>query len=461
MLKTINRKLEWSLLPTIFALAGPTMLEQLLQTAVQYIDTAMVGSLGTHATAAVGATSTINWLISSSIAALGVGFLAFIAKACGAGDRELAKKASSQAVLAVLFSGIFFTILTVALSPVIPVWMQVDANIRDLASRYFFIIYSPMLFRTSTIIFGTLLRAVGDSKTPMRIGILVNVINVILNILLIYPTRTLSILSFSFKAFGAGLGVEGAAIASATSFVVGGILISLAIWKHPDISPKGQSFKPNKEVLKPCLRVAIPNMLQRFGTSLGYVAFAAMINSVGEVATAAHTIANTVESAFYVPAYGMQTAAATLAGNAYGAGDKKRMKNVTALLIVIEVALMIITGGLLFIFAPNMMMLFSKNASVIALGSTVLRMVALSEPIYGVSIIIEGMMHGVGNTVTPFVFNLIGMWGIRIIGTFICTQIFSFGLVSAWACMILHNIIIFVMFTISYLRGKWNPLYNN
>ena len=61
-----------------------------------------------------------------------------------------------------------------------------------------------------------------------------------------------------------------------------------------------------------------------------------MINSVGEIATAAHTIANTVESAFYVPAYGMQTAAATLAGNAYGAGDKKRMKNITTLLIVIE-----------------------------------------------------------------------------------------------------------------------------
>ena len=461
MLKTLNRKFEWSLLPTIFALAGPTMLEQLLQTAVQYIDTAMVGSLGTHATAAVGATSTINWLISSSIAALGVGFLAYIAKACGAGDKELAKKASSQAVLAVLFSGIFFTALTLALSPMVPVWMQVDANIRNLATRYFFIIYSPMLFRTANIIFGTLLRAVGDSKTPMRIGILVNIINVILNILLIYPTRTLSILSLDFTAYGAGLGVEGAAIASATSFVVGGILISIAVWKHPDISPKGQSFRPNKEVLKPCLRVAIPNMLQRFGTSLGYVAFAAMINSVGEVATAAHTIANTVESAFYVPAYGMQTAAATLAGNAYGAGDKKQMKNVTALLIVIEVVLMIVTGGLLFIFAPNMMMLFSKNSAVIILGSTVLRMVALSEPIYGVSIIIEGMMHGVGNTVTPFIFNLIGMWGIRIVGTIICTQIFSFGLVSAWGCMILHNIVIFVMFTISYLQGKWNPLYRN
>ena len=86
----------------ILALAWPTMLEQLLQTAVQYIDTAMVGSLGTHATAAVGATTTINWLVGSTIAAMGVGFLAFIAQACGANDRPAARRAAAQAVLSVL-----------------------------------------------------------------------------------------------------------------------------------------------------------------------------------------------------------------------------------------------------------------------------------------------------------------------------------------------------------------------
>ena len=336
--------------------------------------------------------------------------------------------------------------------------MQVDPKIQDLASRYFFILYSPMLFRAASIIFGTQLRSAGDTKTPMRVGLLVNITNVILNFLFIYPTRKVSLFSLSFMLPGFGWGVEGAAIASATAFVIGGICMTIAVWKHPEISPKGQSLKPDWAVLKPCLRVAIPNMFQRFGTSLGYVAFAAMINSVGEIATAAHTIANTVESAFYIPAYGMQTAAATLAGNALGAGDRKKMRDLTSLLIIIEVSLMIVSGGLLFIFAPRMMMLFSKNPNVITLGTKVLRMVALSEPIYGVSIIIEGMMQGVGNTVTPFIFNLIGMWGIRIVGTFIFTQILSYGLVSAWGCMIVHNIIVFFMFTICFAKGRWNPL---
>jgi Na+-driven multidrug efflux pump len=79
-------------------------------------------------------------------------------------------------------------------------------------------------------------------------------------------------------------------------------------------------------------------------------------------------------------------------------------------------------------------------------------MVALSEPVYGVSIIIEGMLQGQGNTKTPFKFNIIGMWGIRIVGTFICTSLLGLGLVSAWGCMIAHNVLLFVMFTIYYKK---------
>ena len=459
MRKNKLEQLDFGMIGIILSLAWPTMLEQLMQTAVQYIDTAMVGSLGTQATAAVGATSTVNWLIGSSISALGVGFLSFIAKACGANDREAARRSVSQAVLVVLIAGVFFTVVTLSLSGMVPVWMQVDESIQKLASQYFFILYLPMLPRTASIIFGTVLRAAGDSKSPMKIGLLVNLINVVLNFLLIYPTRTVKLLALSFSVPGAGLGVIGAAIASAAAFTVGGICITIVLWKHPMVSPKGQKIRPDMEILKPCLKVAFPNMLQRFGTSLGYVAFASMINSLGEISTAAHTIANTVESAFYIPGYGMQTAAATLAGNAYGAKDEKQMKRLAKMFIPIEIGLMILSGTCLFVSAPNLMRIFSDSEAVIALGSTVLRMVAVSEPFYGFSIIIEGMMQGVGKTKQPFVYNVAGMWGIRIVGTLVCTQFLGMGLIAAWACMIAHNLLIFVLFLISYIRGTWNPFH--
>ena len=435
---------------TILALAWPTMLEQLMQTAVQYIDTAMVGSLGTQATAAVGATTTVNWLIGSSISALGVGFLSFIAQAYGAKDKNAASRAVMQAVIVTVVCGGFFTALTLGLSGVIPLWMQVDESIRELAGRYFFILYLPMLPRTATIIFGTVLRAAGDTKSPMKIGVWVNLINVCLNFLLIYPTRVIR----GITVPGAGLGVIGAAIASAVAFAFGGIAITMVLWRHSLVSPRGQSFRPDWTILRPCLRVAMPNMLQRFGTSLGYVAFASMINALGEVATAAHTIANTVESAFYIPGYGMQTAAATLAGNAWGARDRQRLKDLSAMFIPIEVGLMVLSGGALFFAAPALMDIFSDSPEVIGLGTTVLRMVALSEPAYGFSIIIEGMMLGTGNTKEPFFYNIIGMWGVRIVGTFLCTTFLGGGLVAAWGCMIAHNLLLFALFLRYYCRGR-------
>ena len=456
-----NRRihLNFPMIAVIMSLAWPTMLEQLMQTAVQYIDTAMVGSLGTDATAAVGATSTVNWLIGSTVSAFGVGFLSYIAKACGAGDKAAAKRATSQAVMVVLLVGAFFTALTLAISGSVPVWMQVDERIQNLAAQYFFILYTPMLPRTAIIIFGTILRSAGDTKTPMKVGVVMNIINVILNYLLIFATRTVTIFGLSFTMPGAGMGVIGAALASAIAFTYGGIHLSVVLWRHPLVSPKGETFKPDMTILGPCMKVAFPNMLQRFGTSFGYVAFASMINALGEVSTAAHTIANTVESLFYIPGYGMQTAAATLAGNAYGARDSQRMNDLAAMFIPIEVILMIISGSALFTSAPVLMDLFSNSEEVIALGSAVLRMVAISEPFYGFSIIIEGMMLGVGKTKQPFIYNIIGMWGVRIVGTWICTQLLPFGLVAAWGCMIAHNMLLFVLFLADYIRGSWNPLH--
>ena len=455
----MNQKQRYqALLPVIFALAWPTMLEEAMQTAVQYIDTAMVGRLGTQATAAVGSTATVNWLVGTTIYAFGVGFLAFISQSIGAGETQRAKKAAAQSVLAVLVTGLFFTVLTVGLSRKVPVWMHVDPQIRDLTASYFAILYAPMLPRAASAIFGTVLRAAGDTRTPMRIGLGVNAMNVALNYLLIYPSRTIRLFGLSLPVWGADLGVIGAAIASAAAFTFGGIAITVALYRHKTISPKGFSLRPDPTVLRPCLKVALPNMLQRFTTSLGFVVFASMINALGETATAAHTIANTVESAFYIPGFGMQSAAATLTGNAIGAGDRQRLKDLPRVLIVLEVSMMLLSGGLLFVFAPAMMGLFSRDPAVVGLGSRVLRMVALSEPVYGVSIILEGMLQGAGETLRPFAFNTAGMWGVRIFGTFLCTRVFGLGLVAAWGCMIGHNLLLFTMFLCFYLSGRWNPL---
>lgn len=447
-----------AMLHAIFTLAWPTMLEQLTQTAVQYIDTAMVGSLGTEATAAVGATTTVNWMFGSIVSAIGTGFLAYIARQFGARRPDRARQASAQACTVVLLLGSLLTAITMAFASRIPVWMQVVPEIQDMAARYFRILYMPMLFRTASILFAMVLRSARDSRTPMRIGLAVNLINVLLNFFLIYPTRRVSLLGTEITLPGASLGVEGAAWASAAAFVFGGIAMSIALWRHPAVSPRGYSLRPDREVLRPCFRVALPNLAQRLATTFGYVVFASMINRLGEVSTAAHTVANTVESLFYIPGYGMQSSAATLSGNAYGARDRERLKRLGSTILPLEIGLMILSGSLLFLFAEPLVRIFSSNEDVVQLGTTVLRMVAVSEPFYGVPIVVEGLMQGVGKTVAPFVYNLIGMWAIRIVGTFVCTHFLGLGLVAAWACMIAHNLLLFGFFAHHYLTGRWNPL---
>ncbi len=443
------------MLATIVALAWPTMLEQFMQTAVQYIDTAMVGSLGTRATAAVGSTGTVNWLIGSLVSAMGVGFLARVSQSIGAGQRDRARAAAAQSLTVTLLTGLVLTALIQLLASRVPVWMQADPAIRADAALYFRILHATVLFRAASIIPATVLRAAGDTRTPMRVGVAVNLINAALNFLLIYPARVVTALSVTFVMPGAGLGIVGAAWASAIAYAFGGAVILLRLWKHPDISPRGHSLRPDAAILRPVFRVAAPNALQRFATSLGYVVFASMINALGETATAAHTVANTVESAFYIPGWGMQTAAATLAGFAWGERNREKLRRLGNTFLPLEIALMVVSGALLFFLAEPLTRLFTRDEAVVRLGVTVLRMVALSEPFYGVPIVTEGMMQGCGQTRVPMIYNLIGMWGVRILGTFVCTRLMGLGLVSAWGCMIGHNLLLCFLFGRLFLNGRW------
>ena len=164
----MSKRWKKSAIPAILLLAWPTIVEQALQTVVQYVDSAMVGSLGASASAAVGLSTTLNWLINSVFSAMGVGVLACIARAMGAGDTEKAKKTVVQSVIIAIVLGLVMTAITLGLSPYIPGWLGAEPNLQGLASKYFAVICAPMLFRGCSLIFGAALRGARDMKTPMK-----------------------------------------------------------------------------------------------------------------------------------------------------------------------------------------------------------------------------------------------------------------------------------------------------
>mgnify|MGYP000432318661 CR=1 FL=1 len=115
---------------TILALAWPTLLEQMLQTLVQYIDAAMVGRIGAEATATVGMSTSVTWLVNGPLFAMGIGFMAFISREMGAEAFDNVKRASVQAVIVTVVTGIGVGVLTLAVSPILPTWMGVDPAIK-------------------------------------------------------------------------------------------------------------------------------------------------------------------------------------------------------------------------------------------------------------------------------------------------------------------------------------------
>lgn len=172
---------------TISNLAWPTVAEHALQTIVVYADTAQVGRIGYSASAAVGLTAATMWLVCAPLWALAMGVLSCVSRAIGANERKLVKDIAGQAVLITLVAGLGLTAITLGIAPFLPSWLGADMAIQRNASLYFAIVCSPMFFQASNIIFAAILRATGDSNTPMRINVLMNALNILLNFILINP----------------------------------------------------------------------------------------------------------------------------------------------------------------------------------------------------------------------------------------------------------------------------------
>ena len=408
----------------LVTLAIPVIIEQILTTLLQYVDTAMVGRLGPAATASVSLTTSVNWLIGNVFSAIGIAVVAMVASAYGANDHEKIRRVSSQAVNYILISGFAVTAIAVGLSPFIPIWMQADASIQAQASRYFRIISLPILFRASSIICASALRAVKDTKTPMVVNLGANVLNVILNYILIYSLS---------------LGVTGAAIATAISSALCGTVMFILMRCNKHLKSPVRIMAMDKAIANETVKIGLPALATSAVSCMGHVVFASLVSSMGTTVFAAHSIALSAETMFYLPGYGLRSATSTLIGISVGENDYEKFRTVMKQSVVLTVSMMAFTGFLLFMLANIIMCIFTPDAQVIALGTRVLRLIALSEPLFGLMIVSEGIYYGMGRTRSTFVVTTIGSWGIRILFTTLCVFVFHTSLFEVWICMFADN----------------------
>ncbi len=426
----INRR---EILKTLVMLSIPTILEEILSTLLQYVDTAMVGHLGEKATASVSVTTTVTWLVNSIPAALGVAVLSMTAKALGSGDREYLQKIAKQILILVFACGLFAGGISVILSPYIPILMGAEPSIWQDASDYFLIVSLPMIFRSATMIMGAAIRGTKDTKTPMLINLGANGTNILLNIVFIY---------------GMGLGVRGAAIASAISYTAAGLLMFAAYRRNEYLHWKWEHFAVDGKVMKECMRIGLPVLFSSIASCFGYVVFAGLVSGMGTTIFAAHSIAVTAETIFYISGYGLRTATSTLIGISLGEEDEKQMEAVASVSVKLTMILMCVSGVILFFVARPLMGLLTESSRVVEIGAGMLRIVAFSEPFYGLMIVTEGIFYGLGKTKYAFYVETFCMWGIRILFTFFCVKIWHFGLETVWYCMIADNVCKAVLFSV-------------
>lgn len=429
-----------SIFKTLVLLSIPTVLEEIMSTLLQYVDTAMVGRLGKQATAAVSTTTTVSWLVHSIPSAIGIAVIAMISQAVGKEDFRQVKRISKQVIFITLGCGLLIGIISTVLSPFIPIWMGAEESIQKQASEYFFIISLPMVFRCSSMILGAAIRATKDTKTPMLINLGANLLNVILNYLLIYT---------------AGLGVKGAAISSAIAYTLCGIAMFISMYRNPLLNFTELKFELDKSILKKCVKLSLPVIGTSIVSCLGYVVFASQVTSMGSTVFAAHSIAVTAETIFYIPGYGLRTATSTLVGTALGENDRKKFETVSYLSVTITVFMMLISGLLLYVTAYPLMTVFTNNVQVAEIGAKMLRLVAFSEPFFGLMVVMEGIFYGLGRTKYAFIVESVSMWGVRILFTYLCVKVWDLYLQAVWYCMIADNVCKAVLLLIPVLLKKY------
>ena len=436
-------------------LSIPSILQQLVVTAMEYIDAAMVGHIGAGATAAIGIVSSSTWLLNGILLGLSTAFSIQIAQYLGADRQADARGVLRQAMLFNLAAGLAAAGFGVGISGHLPGWLGADASLQADASAYFAIWSAALPLTIAMGMYTAMLRATGDALTPSLISVLVCALDVVFNFFLINPTRELPLFGTRVTVWGAGLGVPGAALGTALSNVIGGLLALaiLLLRDGPLCIRKPGSWKITRSCLVNLWRVGAPLAAERAALSSAQVLLVRIVSGLGTVAIAANSLGVSAESLCYMAGYGIQDAAIALIGQAVGAHRKDMAKRFAWLCTAMGVGIMALSGVGLFVFAPALMSLFTADAAVIALGVRVLRIEAFAEPMFGASIVASGAMQGAGDSTACFLLNLFSMWGIRLTLAFLLAP--RFGLVGVLGAMCFELCIRGLLFLIRLARGRW------
>ena len=407
-------------LSLVLWLSLPAILGQLSTIIMQYIDTMMVGQLGANATASIGLVSTTCWLFGGLSASIGAGFSVLVAHHIGAKENDEARNVLRQAIMVCMSLGLLISLFCVSIHSWWPRFLGGTPEVAALSSKYFLVWSLTVPVMQLLFLSNGMLRSSGNMKTPMALGVLMCVLDVVFNLLLI-PIW----------------GVVGAALATTIAAVVTTICsFSYLITKSPELRLKGEPFSNFKfqiPIIRRSLKIGLPMAVEHVVFCAAQIVSTMIVAPLGAVAIAANTIGIVVESLCYMPGYGIGDAATTLIGQSYGAKRGDLIRSFSRLTVGLGMGVMTLLGVVMFLAAPLLMSMMTPDLMVQAQGIMALRIEAFAEPMYAASIVVYGVFMGLGDTLVPCIMNLGTIWLVRIPLAYVLAQ--TMGLKGVWLAM--------------------------
>lgn len=400
-------------------LALPATIENILETAVGFIDSLLISRIGLFAVAGVGIANAILNVYIAIFIALGIGTSSLISRNIGAKNIEKAKMIAKQSLLLAIVSGFFLGLVSLLAGPQLLNLMGATKQTFDYSLQFFSIVGGGSIAIATMILLGSMLRAIGDTKSPMKIGFITNILNIILDYIFIFGWGPIP-----------ALGVVGTAIGTLTARVLGTILLYRKVQSTTLSFSLFSIFQ--KSNYRELLNISFPAALERLVMRLGQVLYFGLIVGIGAKTYSAHSIAGSIESFVYMPAYGLATAAATLAGNSIGKKDYEETKRVAFYAVKYGIVILSILGVGLFFGTPYIASWFTTDTEAIKQIVIALRIDAFNQPGLATSLILAGVLQGMGDTKTPLYSTAFGMWVTRILGVIVLGNILDLGIAGVW-----------------------------
>lgn len=433
----------------VWRLAWPTFAESLLGTTTQIADTAMVGRLGPVAVASTGIGMQPLFLAQGIFMGIGIATNAIVARYIGARERENARLVTGQSLLISTILSLIIFLPLFFISREIVIFMGARGEVIKYGTIYLSWIIPGIAFMTATMSIGGALRGAGDTKTPMYINLLANIINVFGNYVLIYG-----------KLGFPRLGVEGAAIATTLSRLIAAILLLLVIFRRNSAinTELRYCLTLSKEYILKLVNIAYPASLERIVLSIALLFYTRIVAFLGTIPYAAHSIAMNAESLSFMPGLAFATAATTLVGQSLGARKTDRAEE--SVYTCLKLGMYFMGGmGILFFSIPELFMrIYTTDINVIRYGSLALRIVAFAQIPMAVTFIISGALRGAGDTRTVLYATAFAVWCVRLPSAHLFVNTLGMGFLGAWLVMILDWLFRGGWIVLRFRSGKWKEI---